>query len=167
MSSLHSNEKGEHFMETITLIRWFVAAIHLLGLGLGLGAIWSRSRALKDLSDPKNLQRAIYADTLWGIAALLWITTGLARAFSGLEKGSAYYLSSNAFWLKMILLAVVLLLEVWPMVTLIRWRIQLGRGEPVNTQHASRFAKISMVQATLVVAMVLAATAMARGLGVG
>ena len=154
-------------METITLIRWFVAALHLLGLGLGLGAIWSRSRALKDLSDPKNLQRAIYADTLWGIAALLWITTGLARAFSGLEKGGAYYLSSNAFWLKMILLAVVLLLEVWPMVTLIRWRIQLGRGEAVNTQHASRFAKISVVQATLVVAMVLAATAMARGLGVG
>lgn len=154
-------------METITLIRWFVAAIHLLGLGLGLGAVWSRSRALKNLSDPTNLQRAIYADTLWGIAALLWITTGLARAFSGLEKGSAYYLSSNAFWLKMILLAVVLLLEVWPMVTLIRWRIQLGRGEAVNTQHASRFAKISIVQATLVVAMVLAATAMARGLGVG
>jgi putative membrane protein len=167
MSSLHSNEKGEHLMETITLIRWFVAAIHLLGLGLGLGAIWSRSRAMKNLSDPKNLQRAIYADTLWGIAALLWITTGLARVFSGLEKGSAYYLSNNAFWLKMLLLGVVLLLEIWPMVTLIRWRIQLGRGEEINTQPASRFALISMIQAALVVAMVFAATAMARGLGVG
>lgn len=152
-------------MTTVTLLRWIVAAIHLLGLGLGLGAIWSRSRALRDLSDPKNIQRALFADTLWGIAALLWITTGLARAFAGLEKGSAYYLANDAFWIKMSLLALVLVLEIWPMVTLIRWRIQLARGEAINAQHASRFALISALQTVLVVAMVFAATAMARGLG--
>jgi putative membrane protein len=153
-------------MTTITFVRWIVAALHLLGLGLGLGAIWARSRALKDVSDPKNIQRALYADTLWGIAALVWISTGLARAFAGLEKGSAYYLGNNAFWVKMILLGLVLLLEVWPMITLIRWRIQLGRGQKINTENASRFAWISVLQTLLVVAMVFAATAMARGLGV-
>lgn len=150
-------------MTTLSLIRWFVAAIHLLALGLGLGAIWSRRRALKGLPDPKNLQRAIYADTLWGIAALLWITTGLARAFAGLEKGSAYYLASNAFILKMVLLGLVLLLEVWPMVTLIRWRIQISRGEAIDTQNAKRLSLISAVQTALVVTMVFAATAVARG----
>ena len=138
-------------MTTMALLRWTVAALHLLGLGLGLGAIWSRGRALKDPSDPKNIQRALFADTLWGIAALLWITTGLARAFAGLEKGSAYYMSNDAFWVKMALLALVLLLEVWPMVTLIRWRIQLGRGETINTEPARRFAQISAVQTVLVV----------------
>ena len=153
-------------MTTLTLLRWTIAAIHLLGLGLGLGAIWSRSRALKDPSDPRNIQRALFADTLWGVAALLWITTGLARAFAGLEKGSAYYLSNDAFWVKMALLGLVLLLEVWPMVTLIRWRIQLGRGETINTEPARHFAQISAVQTVLVVMMVFAATAMARGLGV-
>ena len=152
-------------MTTITLIRWIVAALHLLGLGLGLGAIWARSRALKDVSDAKNIQRALYADTLWGIAALLWITTGLARAFAGLEKGSAYYLANDAFWVKMTLLGLVLLLEIWPMVTLIRWRIQLARGEMINTELANRFAWISVLQTLLVVAMVFAATAMARGVG--
>lgn len=153
-------------MSTFVFLRWLVAAAHLLGLGLGLGAIWSRSRALKDPSDPKNIKRAIYADTLWGIAALLWITTGLARAFAGLEKGSAYYLSSDAFWVKMILLLLVLILEIRPMMTLIRWRIQLGRGQAIDTRNARRFAQISAVQAVLVVAMVFAATAMARGIGV-
>src|SRR5918996_4324115 len=122
-------------MSTLTLVRWTIAVIHLLALGLGLGAIWSRSRALKDPSDPHNIQRALFADTLWGIAALLRITTGLARAFAGLEKGSAYYLANDAFWVKMVLLGLVLLLEIWPMVTLIRWRIQLARGEKINTQH--------------------------------
>ena len=152
-------------MSTLTLIRWLVASIHLMGLGLGLGAIWSRSRALNGLPDPKNLQRALYADALWGIAALLWITTGLARAFGGLEKGSAYYLSNDVFLLKMGLLGLVLLLEVWPMVTLIRWRIQLARGEEINTQPASRFALISLAQTILVIAIAFAATAMARGIG--
>lgn len=146
------------------LLRWVVAAIHLLALGIGLGAIWTRGRALKGLPDPGNLRRALYADALWGIAALLWITTGLARAFGGLEKGSEYYLNSSAFWVKMALLALVLLLEIWPMVTLIRWRIQLSRGD-IDTRHADRFALISVAQAALVVAMVFAATAMARGVG--
>lgn len=152
-------------MTTFAFIRWTVAALHLLGLGLGLGAIWARHRALQNPSDPTNLQRALYADTLWGIAALVWISTGLARAFTGLEKGTAFYLASNAFWLKMGLLALVLILEIWPMVTLIRWRIQLSRGETIDTQNAGRFARISAIQAVLVVAMVFAATAMARGLG--
>ena len=147
------------------ILNWIVAAIHLLALGIGLGAIWARSRALKGLPDLQNLKRAFYADTFWGIAALLWITTGLARAFGGLEKGSAYYLNNNVFWLKMALLGLVLLLEIWPMVTLIRWRLQASRGDEIDTRHANGFAVISVAQAALVVAMVLAATAMARGFG--
>ena len=41
-----------------------------------------------------------------------------------------------------------------------------GRGEQLDTRGAKRFAQISFVQAGLVVLMVLAATAMARGFGV-
>jgi putative membrane protein len=146
------------------ITNWIVAAIHLLALGIGLGAIWTRGRALSRLPDADALRRALVADAFWGIAALLWITTGVARAFGGLEKGSAYYMSNGAFGIKMGLLGLILLLEVWPMVTLIRWRLQLARG-PVDTRHARVFAVISAVQAALVVLMVFAATAMARGIG--
>ena len=144
---------------------WIVAAIHLLALGIGLGAIWTRGRALRRLPDAVALRRALAADAFWGIAALLWITTGVARAFGGLEKGSAYYMSNGAFGIKMGLLGLILLLEVWPMVTLIRWRLQLARGAAVDTGHARVFATISAAQAALVVLMVFAATAMARGIG--
>jgi putative membrane protein len=50
-------------------------------------------------------------------------------------------------------------------VTLVRWRVQLRRGETPDTRLADRFASISYVQAMLVLLMVLAATAMARGIG--
>jgi putative membrane protein len=64
------------------------------------------------------------------------------------------------------LLALILVLELSPMVTLIRWRVQLGRGQQPDTHAAARFAWISFIQAVLVVLMILAATAMTRGYGV-
>ena len=89
----------------------------------------------------------------------------MLRAFGGFEKGTFYYLHNHFFWTKMGLLAAILILELGPMITLMRWRRQVARSEVPDTQAASRFARISFVQATLVVLMVLAATAMARGFG--
>src|SRR3989441_4843566 len=147
-------------------IRWLLAAFHLLALGVGLGAVWARARALQAPLDIPGLRRVFYADTWWGIAALLWIGTGLVRAFGGFEKGSFYYLHNHVFWAKMGLLAVILILELRPMIGLIQWRRLVARGEVPDTRAASLFAPISFIQATLVVLMVLAATAMARGYGV-
>jgi putative membrane protein len=150
------------------VIRWVLAALHLVALGIGLGAIWARARTLRaPLESPGALRRVFYADSLWGVAALLWIATGLTRAFGGFEKGTTYYVHNSFFLVKMVLLVIILSLEIWPMVTLIRWRIVLGRGERVRTERAAGMAWISMVQAILVLLMVFAATAMARGMGAG
>ena len=146
-------------------IRWAAATIHLVALGIGLGAVWARGRALRRPLDRLGIGRVLHADTWWGIAALLWIVTGLLRAFGGLEKGSAYYLFNHVFWMKMALLLVILVLEVRPMTALIQWRIALGRGTTPDTSAARAFARISVVQAVLVLLMVAAATAMARGFG--
>ncbi len=100
-------------------IRWLFATLHLLALGMGLGAIWVRGHALQGNLDGEGLRRVFLADTFWGLAALLWIVTGLVRAFGGLEKGSAYYLQNETFLIKMGLLGLILLLEVWPMVMFI------------------------------------------------
>jgi putative membrane protein len=147
------------------IARWIFAAVHLLALGVGLGSVWARGRALRGALDPPGIRRVLYADTWWGVAAALWIGTGLVRAFGGLEKGSGYYLSNHFFLAKMALLAVVLLLELSPMVAFTRWRGLIRRGAPVDTASVRRFARISDVEAVLVILMVLAATAMARGLG--
>lgn len=148
-------------------IRWLFAAVHLLALGIGLGAIWSRARALQGPLDAAGLERVFYADTWWGIAAILWIGTGLARAFGGLEKGSQYYIHNYFFQAKMTMLVIILLLEIAPMVAFIRWRIQVARGVEPDVRAARTYATISTLQACLIVLMVLAATAMARGYGQG
>ena len=144
-------------------LRWLVAALHLLALPLGLGGVWMRGRFLAR-AKVDDLASAFAADTAWGIAALIWISTGLWRAFGGLEKGSDYYLHSSPFHWKMGLLILILLLEVWPMITLIKWRVARVRRTTPDLTIAPTLALISYAQALLVVGMVLAATAMARGI---
>lgn len=142
-----------------------VSSLHLLALALGLPAVFLRGRALKGSLDAEGLRRLLAADNVWGIAALLWIVTGLLRAFGGLEKGADFYLRSPLFWTKMALLLVVLLLEIRPMATFIRWRIRLGRGEAIDTGAARALYTINHVELAIVVVMVFVAGLMARGVG--
>jgi putative membrane protein len=145
---------------------WVLAILHLLGLGIGLPAIWARGRALRRPLDPDGLKRVFAADTWWGIAAGIWILTGLVRAFGPFEKGADYYLHNHLFLAKMGLLAVILLLELSPMIALVGWRIRLKRGDAIDTRRAPAFARISDIQLLLVLGMLVAATGMARGHGV-
>ena len=147
------------------VIRWVIAAVHLLALGIGLGSVWARSRALRRAPDEGAIRFALEADVAWGIAALLWVSTGVARAFGGLEKGTTYYLINYAFWAKMALFVVIVVIEFTMAPTFGRWRAGLRRGEGIDTSRAGTFATLSTLQAALVVAMVFAATAMARGFG--
>ena len=142
------------------LLSWVFAAVHLIALGVGLGAIFARSRALRGSLDADGLHRVFFADNLWGLAALLWLGTGIPRAFMGLAKGSDYYLHQPSFHLKMALFLLIVGLEILPMLTLIRWR----RGHPAEPAQAAVLARISTGQTAIVVVMVFVATAMARGL---
>ena len=142
-----------------------VSSLHLLALALGLPAVFLRGRALKGPLDAAGLRRLLAADNVWGIAAVLWIVTGLLRAFGGLEKGADFYLRSPLFWTKMALFLVVLLLEIRPMATFIRWRVRLGRGEAIDTSAARVLYTLNHVELAIVVVMVFVASLMARGVG--
>jgi putative membrane protein len=141
-----------------------VASLHYLALAIGLPAIFLRGRALKGTLDDAGLRRLFAADSMWGVAAALWLATGLLRAFAGLEKGSAYYLQSHGFYLKMGLFLAVVVLEMRPMLTLLGWRQAHRRGAPVDTSSARMLFQVSHIQMSIVVAMVFVASAMARGL---
>jgi putative membrane protein len=66
----------------------------------------------------------------------------------------------------MALLVIILALEIRPMITLIEWRRRVAAGQQPDTTAARRLARISFVQAGLVVLMVFLAAGMARGYGV-
>jgi putative membrane protein len=150
------------------MLRLLLAALHLLALGIGLGAVWARARGLREPIDRASLRRAFAADGWWGFAAALWIGTGLWRLIAATEKPTTYYMHNHVFFMKMGFLLLILLLEIWPMITLIRWRAASRRGSLVPERLADKarhIRSISYFQALLVICMVVAAAAMARGFG--
>jgi putative membrane protein len=148
------------------MTRLLLAGLHLLGLGVGLGAVWARARGLTSRLDAVGLRSVFLADNFWALAAGLWLGTGLWRLLAGLEKDTAYYFHNHVFLGKMALFAIILALEVWPMVTLMGWRRRVARGEQPDTNAAPLLARISYAQAGIVIVMVFLAAAMARGYGI-
>jgi len=142
-----------------------VSSLHVLALAIGLPGVFLRGRALKGPLDAQGLRKLLAADSAWGIAALLWIATGLLRAFGGLEKGTQFYLASTLFWTKLGLFAIILVLEARPMLTFVRWRAQLRRGQAPDTSSARTFYVLNHIEMGLVVVIMFVASFMARGFG--
>ena len=145
-------------------VQWLVASLHLVALAIGVAAVFARARSVRRVRDAADLPSVFVADNLWALAAILWLATGLWRAFGGIEKGTAYYVGHPLFHAKLGLFIVVVLLEIWPAVTLVKWRRARSRGESVDFGKAEALARISYAQLALVLVMVFLATAIARGL---
>lgn len=144
-----------------------LSTLHLLALALGLPSVFLRGVALRKLARGEQgaLQHAFAADSVWGIAALLWLATGLTRVFGPFEKGSDFYLHNDMFLLKMALFVGVVALEIWPMVTLIRWRVQSGQKRAIDFAPARALGWINTMEIALTLAIPFAASMMARGIG--
>jgi putative membrane protein len=145
-------------------LRFWAAVFHLLALAIGIAAVHGRWRALRKLKSTADLPDVFRTDNWYGIAVLIWLVTGLLRAFAGLEKGTHYYLASHWFLGKMTLFVVVFLLELYPMITLIRWRIARKKGGLIDLGKAPLLTRFTLAELPLLLLMVLMAVAMARGL---
>lgn len=150
------------------MLRITLASLHLLALSLGMMATVLRGSALREPFTPGSLKRALRLDLIWGIAAVLWIVTGLWRLFGGTEKPLAYYLANHWFIAKMACFGLIFALEIWPMLVLMRARGALRRGldaAPIVVPAGGRIALVGHVQATIGLVMIFLAVAMARGYG--
>jgi putative membrane protein len=139
-----------------------LSAIHVLTLGLGLGAVFARGRALAGPLDDAAWRRLLAADNVWGLAAGLWIASGFARVFVG-GKEPDFYWSNGWFWVKMALFGLVFALELAPMMTLIRVRAARRRHTALPQFPIAAYRRINNAELTLVVVIVFAAAFMARG----
>jgi putative membrane protein len=146
---------------TPTVVPALLSALHLLTLALGLGAVVWRYRALARVAEG-DWREALRADTAWGIAAGLWIATGLARVFAG-DKPPVFYTRNVFFWIKMALVAMVFVLELRPMSALLRVRIAARRGSPPPALSLTMLRRISAIEAALIIIIVFVAAFMARG----
>ena len=127
-----------------------------------LVAIVLRGRALGGLLDAAGWKRLFAADTAWGVAAALWIATGLARVFLG-PKDAVFYWRNGFFWIKMALFLTVFAIELAPMLTFIRARQAAARGATPPPFDVARFQRFNRAETALVIAIPFVAALMARG----
>lgn len=140
-----------------------LSAVHLLTLALGLGAIFMRGRALARPLDDAGWRRLLAADNIWGLAALLWIASGLGRVFFG-GKDPSFYWHNGLFWVKLALFGLVFVLELAPMTTFMRVRSARRRDAALPRFSVETYRRINAAEVVLVVAIVFVAAFMVRGL---
>ena len=139
-----------------------LSAIHLLTLALGTAAIFSRGRALAGTLDEAGWNRLLTADNAWGVAAVLWIASGIARVFFG-GKEPDFYWHNGLFWLKLSLFGIVFVLEIAPMTTFLRVRQARRQRKALPRFPLEVYRQINRVEFGLVVMIVFVAAFMARG----
>jgi putative membrane protein len=153
-------------------LRAALSALHVLAIAIGFAGLFVRGQKLRELrkdgGNAKIRAALLRADDAWGVAAVLWIVTGLVRAFAGLEKTPAFYTRNGFFWVKMALFGLVFVLEIRPMVTFIKWRIAKRRGETaVSAAFAASpldvFVRLNDVEVVLILVIPFVAALMARG----
>jgi len=149
-------------VDCLVVISALLSAVHLLTLALGLGSVFIRGRALAGVLDEAGWRRLLAADNAWGIAAGLWIASGLGRVFFG-GKEPSFYWHNGFFWVKLALFAAVFALELTPMMTFIRVRSARRRRTALPPFSVEVYRRINAAELGLVVTIVVVAAFMARG----
>ena len=111
------------------------------------------------------VERLARVDTVYGIAALMVLATGVARTVLGI-KGTAWYWTNPLLHVKLTLFIVVGVISIVPTLTYVRWRKTLRTTGALPAEaDIQKTRKLVMVQAHLIALIPLVAVFLARGFG--
>lgn len=146
---------------------WLLASAHHIILLTLVSALAGEAVLLRLPPSAEILSRLGFLDALYGLSALLLLAIGGSRTVWGL-KGWAFYSGNPAFWFKMIVFTVIGILSIGPTVKFFRWRKQHAADGSLPAAHEwSGVQRLVMIQAHALALVVIAAAAMARGIGMG
>ena len=143
-----------------------LAYFHFIAI-IGMASMLSAEfAALANRNSAIGLRRLKRLDGMYGLFALLTLASGIARLLWG-AKGSAFYLSNPVFHTKLSLFVLAGLMSIYPTIQYFKW------AEAVNKDvryappaaGAARVRSLIITQLVLLAAIPLAATLMARGVG--
>lgn len=113
------------------------------------------------------VRRLVTVDTIYAVAALAVLATGLARIWLG-AKGAGWYWANWLLHLKLGLFVAVGLLSIRPTLRFRRWRQALDAGGALpDAAEVRATRKLVMLQAHIVPLVPLAGVFLARGFGAG
>jgi putative membrane protein len=120
-------------------------------------------RKMMGMAEIRRIQRV---DLVYGISAGLLLLVGLLRVFY-FEKGVNFYMNNPFFWVKMVAFLFVGLVSIDPTIRYIRWNRTLRQNEvpEISEPEYKRTRLLLWLEVIAIVVILLAATLMARGIG--
>jgi putative membrane protein len=104
------------------------AYFHYLGFMLAFAALTVELFNLKSEMTLNDAKRVVFADAVYGMAAIIILITGVLRVLY-FGKGTDYYLSNPFFYAKIGVFILVSLLSLYPTFTFIFWFKDLRIGQ--------------------------------------
>jgi putative membrane protein len=142
------------------------AFLHHVAAFLVVAALMVELVLLRNELTLSSARSVLRMDAVYGAAATVLLVVGFARVFYT-EKGAAYYFASGTFLAKLTLFIIAALLSIYPTLTFMRWRKSL-REQRLPEFDAGRRRTVRLlihIELTLIVAIILLAIMMARGIG--
>lgn len=148
------------------LLDWALASLHHVLVFALTAVIAAELVLIRPGLGGAQIARLGRLDAAYGILALLVIGAGFSRLVWGL-KGWEYYSANHSFWGKMIAFALVGALSVPPSLAIARWRKRQKTHVNFAVPDAEilRARRFVHAEVLLLVAILLFAAAMARGIG--
>ena len=139
---------------------------HYLSIGLIFAALSTELFTLKSELSIKEAWRIVIADTIYGIAAVAILGTGILRLLY-FAKETSYYMHQPVFWLKMGVYALIGVLSLYPTISFIQWVIPLRAQKvpEVSAEKVKRLKTIIHLELLGFTFIPLFASMMARGIG--
>lgn len=136
--------------------------VHFLGIIIFSASLIIEHLLLERSVDRRTFKRLITSDIIYGISALLVLSTGLLM-WLAVGKPAEFYTSNGLFHVKLTLFVLMALLSVYPTTFFIKNR----KNELESLEIPSRIIMLLRVQLTLLVVMPLLGVLIAQGYGFG
>jgi putative membrane protein len=145
---------------------WLLASGHHLMFVLLIACLAGEASLLRQQPSAKILQGLGRLDLFYGLSALAIFVIGGLRVGNFGAKPWAFYSGNPVFWLKLGLFVLIGLISIIPTLRYMRWKKDLaGSGKLPSEADWASTRKLAVAQLHLIALMVIAATAMARGIG--
>ncbi|HUI60955.1 MAG TPA: DUF2214 family protein [Steroidobacteraceae bacterium] len=143
-----------------------MAFLHHLAAFTVVGALVAEVVLFKPPLSAQQALRIQRTDSIFGIAAGLLLVIGLLRVFY-FEKGPLYYFSNGFFIAKLTLFMLASLISIYPTMLFLSWRrtLKAGGTPEIDPARIRRARMCMMMELTAIVAILLCAPFMARGIG--
>lgn len=145
-----------------------LAWLHFIFAFILVGALFAEAVLLRLPIDGRTARVLLRVDLFYGASAVLLILAGISRVVWG-AKGWDYYQANPLFWAKMASFAVIGLLSIAPTRTFMRWVKQAGASAAFAAPEAEvkSMRRLVMIEVHIVALLLLFASFMARGIGMG